>query len=52
VIGLPTSYLLAFWWGLGGIGIWLGLVFGLLAAAVLLMWRFWGRSVQIARVLA
>ncbi len=48
VVGLPTSYLLAFKWGLGDVGIWLGLVIGLLVAAILLMWRFWGRSVHIA----
>ncbi|MBQ2260973.1 MAG: MATE family efflux transporter [Loktanella sp.] len=47
VIGLPTSYLLAFYWNFGSIGIWLGLVIGLLVAAVLLMWRFWARSVRI-----
>jgi MATE family multidrug resistance protein len=46
-VGLPASYLLAFHWGLGGVGIWLGLVLGLLVAALLLMWRFWGRSVRI-----
>ncbi|MEO0905671.1 MAG: MATE family efflux transporter, partial [Pseudomonadota bacterium] len=47
VIGLPVSYVLAFTLGLGAIGLWLGLVIGLLIAAVLLMWRFWGRSVKI-----
>ncbi|MFU8824257.1 MATE family efflux transporter [Yoonia sp.] len=47
VIGLPTSYLLAFYWGFGGVGIWAGLVLGLLVAAVLLMWRFWAGSVRI-----
>lgn len=50
VIGLPVSYVLAFTLGLGAIGLWLGLVIGLLIAAVLLMWRFWGRSVKIAPV--
>ena len=48
VIGLPVSYLLAFTLGLGGVGLWLGLVIGLAIAAVLLLWRFWGRSVKIA----
>ncbi len=48
VIGLPVSYVLAFTLGLGAIGLWLGLVIGLLIAAVLLMWRFWGRSAKIA----
>ena len=52
VIGLPTSYLLAFYWGFGGVGIWLGLVLGLMVAAILLMWRFWARSVHITPPLA
>ena len=47
VIGLPISYVLAFTLGLGAVGLWLGLVIGLAVAAVLLMWRFWGRSVKI-----
>jgi MATE family multidrug resistance protein len=48
VIGLPVSYLLAFTLDMGGVGLWLGLVIGLAVAAVLLLWRFWGRSVKIA----
>ncbi len=40
-VGIPASYLLGFPFGLGGVGIWSGLVLGLAAAAVLLMWRFW-----------
>jgi MATE family multidrug resistance protein len=47
VIGLPVSYVLAFPLGMGGVGLWLGLVVGLAVAAVLLLWRFWGRSVRI-----
>ena len=43
VVGIPTSYLLAFKTGFGGVGLWLGLVVGLSVAAVLLMVRFWGR---------
>lgn len=41
LIGIPASYLLAFKAGLGGVGLWLGLVIGLTAAGALLMWRFW-----------
>ncbi len=48
VIGMPVSYVLAFTLGWGGVGLWLGLVIGLAVAAVLLSWRFWGRSVRIA----
>lgn len=44
VIGIPTSYLLGFVFGMGGIGIWLGLVVGLACAGVFLMARFWGSS--------
>mgnify|MGYP005989339993 CR=1 FL=1 len=47
IIGLPVSYVLAFKLGLGGVGLWFGLVIGLFVAAVSLLWRFWGRSVKI-----
>ncbi len=47
VIGIPAGYLLGFPFGLGAIGIWMGLVIGLLIAGVLLMARFWRRSVRI-----
>jgi MATE family multidrug resistance protein len=43
-IGIPSSYALAFPLGLGGVGLWLGLVIGLVAASVLLMARFWRRA--------
>jgi MATE family multidrug resistance protein len=46
-VGLPVSYLLGFVFGLGAAGVWLGLVVGLGLAAILLMWRFWKRSVRI-----
>ena len=42
VVGVPTAYGLGFGAGLGGIGVWLGLVAGLGVAAALLMMRFWG----------
>jgi MATE family multidrug resistance protein len=41
VIGVPASYLLAFPLGFGGVGLWLGLVIGLVAASGSLMMRFW-----------
>ncbi|MDE3240057.1 MAG: MATE family efflux transporter [Paracoccaceae bacterium] len=41
LIGIPSSYLLAFRLNLGGVGLWLGLVVGLLCAATLMMLRFW-----------
>lgn len=43
LIGIPASYLLAFPMGYGGVGLWLGLVIGLAAAAASLMGRFWLR---------
>lgn len=43
LIGLPVSYGLGFGLGMEGIGVWLGLVSGLTAAAVALHWRFWRR---------
>ncbi|GGE39009.1 MATE family efflux transporter [Actibacterium pelagium] len=52
-VGLPASYVLGFPMGLGGAGIWWGLVIGLAVAAVLMSWRFWGvklreeRAVQV-----
>ena len=39
-IGFVLAYVLAFPLGWGGIGIWLGFVFGLLAASFLLLGRF------------
>jgi len=41
LIGIPASYVLAFPLGLGGIGLWAGLVIGLVAAGGSLMARFW-----------
>ncbi len=48
VIGAPAAYVLAFPLGLGGAGVWLGLVIGLAVAAVLLNYRFWMRSSRLA----
>ncbi|GHC09607.1 MATE family efflux transporter [Gemmobacter nanjingensis] len=47
-VGIPTSWFLAFRAGLGGTGLWLGLVIGLLIASALLMWRFWSRVPRVA----
>ncbi len=40
-IGMGSSYLLGFVWGFGAIGVWAGLVIGLMVAGILLMYRFW-----------
>ncbi|MFT7371068.1 MAG: MATE family multidrug resistance protein [Alteromonas macleodii] len=49
VIGIPSSYFMAFTFDWGPVGLWLGLTVGLGVAAVLLNQRFWGGSVHIAR---
>lgn len=41
-LGVPACYALGFWFGLGGVGIWLGLVIGLSVVAAALGWRFLG----------
>ncbi len=43
LIGIPAGYALGFVFGMGGIGLWLGLVIGLAFAATLMMGRFWRR---------
>jgi MATE family, multidrug efflux pump len=45
VAGIPASYLLGFTFGMGGVGIWLGLAIGLACAGAFLMTRFWGRAI-------
>lgn len=50
LIGVPASYLLGFTWGMGGVGIWLGLAIGLALAGVLMMVRFWGWSVRVPTI--
>ena len=44
IIGVPVSYVMGFTWGMGGVGVWLGLAIGLALAALCLMARFWGWS--------
>ena len=43
-VGLPAAYVLAFPVGLGGPGVWTGLVLGLTVAAILLNHRFWSHT--------
>jgi len=44
VIGFGTSGLLGFYFGLAGVGVWLGLAVGLLVVSILLMWRWHARA--------
>jgi MATE family multidrug resistance protein len=39
--GFPTCLLFAFAFHMKGLGIWIGLAFGLLVAAATMCWRFW-----------
>jgi MATE family multidrug resistance protein len=40
VIGLPGGYVLAFSFGMGEVGIWIGLLVGLTITGAMLVWRF------------
>ncbi|MBC8155452.1 MAG: MATE family efflux transporter [Bacteroidetes bacterium] len=44
VVSLPVSYALCFWLNMDAVGIWIGLLFGLTVAAVLLTIRFFRLS--------
>ena len=46
LVGLPVAYALGFWMGWDVVGIWIGLLVGLLAASSLLMARFWVRAAR------
>ena len=46
-VGVPTSYVLGFIFGLDGVGVWLGLTVGLAVAGVLLQMRFWSRHARV-----
>ena len=46
MVGIPASYVLGFVLGFGGLGVWAGLVIGLILAGGLLMARFWGRHLR------
>ncbi|KPQ06312.1 MAG: multidrug resistance protein, MATE family [Rhodobacteraceae bacterium HLUCCA12] len=41
LIGIPAGYALAFLAGFQGVGLWLGMIAGLSAAAIALLMRFW-----------
>jgi MATE family, multidrug efflux pump len=43
-VGFPASAALAFWFGQGGQGVWMGLAAGLTVVAILAVWRFHRRE--------
>jgi MATE family multidrug resistance protein len=43
-VGFPASAILAFWFDLGGRGVWMGLAVGLTVVAILAVWRFHRRE--------
>ncbi|MBS8228800.1 MATE family efflux transporter [Vannielia litorea] len=51
-VGAPLAWGFGFPLGWGGMGVWFGLAMGLAVAGILLLWRFWGRSVRIGAALA
>jgi MATE family, multidrug efflux pump len=44
IAGFPTCLALGFWLHMGGLGVWIGLAFSLLVAAILMTRRFWQLS--------
>ncbi len=47
-VGILSGYVLGFPMGFGAIGVWVGLVLGLVVAVVALMWRFWRSALPVA----
>ena len=43
-LGLSIAWLFGFYFEFGGVGVWFGLVFGLLSASIFLNHRFWARN--------
>jgi MATE family multidrug resistance protein len=41
IAGFPVCVILGFGLGMNGLGIWIGLAFALLVAAITMCWRFW-----------
>ncbi len=50
VIGIPSGWFIGLYLGYGGMGVWGGLVIGLMVAAGSLMWRFWARARGLAAI--
>lgn len=47
LVGMGSSYVLGITLGFGAVGVWLGLLLGLLCAGAFMSWRFWIQSSRI-----
>ena len=47
VVGMGSSYVLGITMGFGAVGVWWGLLLGLLCAGAFMSWRFWMQSSRI-----
>ncbi len=46
IVGLPAAWMLGMAWGFGAVGLWWGMIMGVAATAILLMWRFRWRAAK------
>lgn len=49
IIGVTGGYILAFPLGMGGLGLWWGLVLGLTVTSILLLWRFYTSTMNLSQ---
>jgi MATE family multidrug resistance protein len=47
IIGIPIAILLGFYFNLGAVGIWIGLLLGLASLGITLVFRFNNKSVSL-----
>jgi MATE family multidrug resistance protein len=47
-VGLSSGYILGFWLGWGGVGLWIGQLLGVATAAVLFLWRWQKLAIALA----
>ncbi|WP_289041263.1 MATE family efflux transporter [uncultured Aliiroseovarius sp.] len=47
-VGMTMSYVLGITLGYGALGVWIGLLLGLVSAGIFMSWRFWTRMSRIA----
>jgi MATE family multidrug resistance protein len=46
-MGIPISYYVGIYLGVGAVGIWMGLTASLVCSSILLSWRFYARAKTI-----